>query len=108
MTKLSFQFEGTVAELAHLLQGMHSSTVVRCGTVRPAKVKPESIEDKTWREIAAMVASGQKINAIKAWRERTGVSLKDAKDAVEARGVAAGLYKMGQHGYLTSDRNEWV
>jgi ribosomal protein L7/L12 len=36
-----------------------------------------------FREIEALVAAHQKINAIKALRERTGVGLKEAKDAVE-------------------------
>jgi large subunit ribosomal protein L7/L12 len=35
-------------------------------------------------EVQALVASGNKIQAIKVYRERTGVGLKEAKDAVEA------------------------
>ena len=35
-------------------------------------------------EARALVASGKKIEAIKRWREATGLGLKEAKDAVEA------------------------
>ena len=35
-------------------------------------------------EVHALVASGNKIQAIKVYRERTGLGLKEAKDAVEA------------------------
>jgi ribosomal protein L7/L12 len=42
-------------------------------------------------EVATLLERGQKIEAIKRYRERTGVGLKEAKDAVEAiwRGQAA-------------------
>lgn len=35
-------------------------------------------------EVRALADSGQKINAIKALRETTGLGLKEAKDVVEA------------------------
>ena len=35
-------------------------------------------------EVQALVASGNKIQAIKVYRERTGLGLKEAKDAVDA------------------------
>jgi ribosomal protein L7/L12 len=41
-------------------------------------------------EIDQLLRSGQKIAAIKRWREETGVGLKEAKDAVEARAAAHG------------------
>ena len=41
-----------------------------------------SIEQE--RQIRELIAQGQKIAAIKRFREMTGTSLKDAKDAVEA------------------------
>lgn len=41
-------------------------------------------------EIDQLLKSGQKIAAIKRWREHTGVGLKEAKDAVEARAAAHG------------------
>ncbi|MEV6966237.1 ribosomal protein L7/L12 [Hamadaea sp. NPDC051192] len=38
-------------------------------------------------EVAALLAEGKKIQAIKLYRELTGVGLKEAKDAVEAMAV---------------------
>src|SRR5262249_3636310 len=41
--------------------------------------------DRTFEdEVATLLEQGQKIEAIKRYRERTGVGLKEAKDAVEA------------------------
>ena len=41
--------------------------------------------DVAWMsEVAALKAQGKLINAIKLYRERTGLGLKEAKDAVEA------------------------
>jgi ribosomal protein L7/L12 len=42
-------------------------------------------------ELLALLQKGQKIEAIKLYRTRTGAGLKDAKDAVEALGLAHGL-----------------
>jgi ribosomal protein L7/L12 len=36
------------------------------------------------QQVSALLSEGQKIEAIKLYRERTGVGLKEAKDAVEA------------------------
>ena len=41
--------------------------------------------DVAWMgEVAALKAQGKLINAIKLYREKTGLGLKEAKDAVEA------------------------
>ena len=40
--------------------------------------------DQPSPEITDAIRSGNKITAIKLWRERTNVGLKEAKDAVEA------------------------
>ena len=41
--------------------------------------------DVAWLgEVAALKAQGKLINAIKLYREKTGLGLKEAKDAVEA------------------------
>ncbi|MCP2327275.1 ribosomal protein L7/L12 [Hamadaea flava] len=45
-------------------------------------------------EVAALLAEGKKIQAIKLYRELTGVGLKEAKDAVEA--MAAGREPFAQ------------
>ncbi|MCW5954672.1 MAG: ribosomal protein L7/L12 [Propionibacteriaceae bacterium] len=54
----------------------------------PAEVAVE-IHDQQRAEIGRLLASGRKIEAIKRYREATGLGLKEAKDAVdywEARG----------------------
>ncbi|MGI5456386.1 ribosomal protein L7/L12 [Streptomyces sp. CA-249302] len=44
-------------------------------------------EDEPWSaEVAELVRDGKKIEAIKVYREATGVGLKEAKDAVEKLG----------------------
>jgi hypothetical protein len=48
--------------------------------VQPPEIDTTALADP---EIQAAVASGHKINAIKIYRELTGVGLKEAKDAVE-------------------------
>lgn len=44
----------------------------------------EQIPDENAAEIEAAIFAGHKIAAIKAYRERTGKGLKEAKDFVEA------------------------
>lgn len=44
----------------------------------------KSISAERRKEIAQLVEKGQKLQAIKVYRKATGVSLKDAKDAIEA------------------------
>ncbi len=43
------------------------------------------------KEAAFLLRDGKKINAIKLWRGKTGATLKDAKDAVEALQRELGL-----------------
>lgn len=46
----------------------------------------------SWKkEAEELLRAGRKINAIKLWREKTGTSLKEAKDAVEALQKELGL-----------------
>jgi ribosomal protein L7/L12 len=45
---------------------------------------PEIVDESFKRELIALLDHGQKIEAIKLYRENTGVGLKQAKDAVEA------------------------
>ena len=57
----------------------------RCGaTVARTANGSLEVEDAD-AEIDALLRAGQKIQAIKVMRERTGLGLKEAKDAVEAR-----------------------
>jgi ribosomal protein L7/L12 len=45
---------------------------------------PEMVDERFERDLIALLDQGQKIEAIKLYRECTGVGLKEAKDAVEA------------------------
>lgn len=49
-----------------------------------ASSAPAPGEHPRMAEVRAMVAANQKINAIKIYREITGLGLKEAKDAVDA------------------------
>jgi len=53
-----------------------------CGAELLASSEPRS--DSVDERLIALVRNGQKIEAIKLYREKTGAGLKEAKDAVEA------------------------
>ena len=84
----------------------------KCGKSNPAgmpmcgncgqSLPPETVPDETAAaadqpanelddEVLELLQSGQKISAIKLHRERTGVGLKEAKDAVEALATQHGV-----------------
>lgn len=44
----------------------------------------KAISAECRKEIARLVEKGQKLQALKVYRQATGLSLKDAKDAIEA------------------------
>ncbi|NLX96112.1 MAG: hypothetical protein GXY83_08045 [Rhodopirellula sp.] len=46
--------------------------------------KTEAPSSDVDREVVSLLEQGKKIQAIKVYRERTGVGLKEAKDAVDA------------------------
>jgi ribosomal protein L7/L12 len=50
--------------------------------VDPSAVPPPSTELDP--DVVQLINSGKKINAIKLYRERTGLGLKEAHDAIEA------------------------
>lgn len=60
-----------------------------CGAELPGAYEQpqESLEEM----LAALLADGQKIEAVKLYRERTGAGLREAKDAVEALERGEGL-----------------
>lgn len=93
-----FKFRGTVAELTKLLLGMPEDIQIEACSV------PGSLEDKAWKVARPFVANGQKIQGIKAWREVTGAGLKEAKDAVEARGAAEGILRRDNQGYWVTGK----
>ena len=47
------------------------------------RAAPGSVNLQLGRDLEQLISAGKKIEAIKLVRERTGLSLKDAKDAVE-------------------------
>jgi ribosomal protein L7/L12 len=49
-----------------------------------AEIDPTAAQQSPFEGLAVLLASGQKIRAIELYRQRTGVGLKQAKDAVEA------------------------
>jgi hypothetical protein len=55
----------------------------------------ENIDDPFEKMIAATFTSSGKISAIKLYREKKGVGLKDAKDAVEALAHKHGIKSTG-------------
>ncbi len=57
-------------------------------TLVPPPTRPQSISDE---EVVTALENGGKIGAIKLYRERTGVGLKEAKDAVEALAARHGI-----------------
>lgn len=60
---------------------------VERGAPPPARPQPAAAPSGPWLdEVRALVAKDQLIQAIKRYREATGVGLKEAKDAVEALG----------------------
>jgi hypothetical protein len=55
------------------------------GVAEPPESRPGALSP----EVAALVTAGRKIEAIKLYRQETGVGLKPAKDAVECALAAA-------------------
>lgn len=69
------------ATIAALTSGSGSAYAAP-GAAAYAQPTPDA---QAWlAEVQALVRDGKKIQAIKVYRERTGVGLKEAKDAVEA------------------------
>ena len=67
-----------------------SSTAQRLGTGRPAETPLDSSSITT---IEGCLARGDKLEAIKAYRQQTGASLADSKRAIDGwqpRGMASG------------------
>jgi ribosomal protein L7/L12 len=52
---------------------------------RPAKAPATGITPELEAEVQRLLAGGEKIQAIKLWREQTGWGLVESKDAVEER-----------------------
>ena len=79
-----------VTKLEHAVAQLQAQLAAGAGAVPYGDAMPttgagQPAGSADWMsEVHALVASGNKIQAIKVYRERTGVGLKEAKDAVEA------------------------
>jgi hypothetical protein len=63
------------------------STSMDAGQRTEPSQEPDSLE----AQVLALMGSGQKIEAIKLYRQQTGCGLKNAKDAVEALAAQHGI-----------------
>ena len=63
--------------------GVKAAPVAIAGAAGPAAAPAEAAEEKTEFTVVLKAAGANKIGAIKAVREITGLGLKDAKDLVE-------------------------
>jgi len=52
---------------------------------------PPGLDDAFWQSLVELLKQGQKIEAIKRYRERTGAGLKESKEAVESLTRQSGL-----------------
>jgi ribosomal protein L7/L12 len=63
------------------------------GVSLPPPSAPDSIEPQVqvfWSEVDDLIRQGQKIQAIKRYRQQFGCGLKDAKDAIDQRAIRIG------------------
>lgn len=82
--------EETGTSLADAKEAVESLQAGR-GLRIPARDIPDGFEG----DVLRLLSAGKKISAIKLYRERTGVGLKEAKEAVEAIGERHGLAVRG-------------
>jgi ribosomal protein L7/L12/sugar lactone lactonase YvrE len=76
------------AELVDAMQRGEQVDLPMLQSLAPTSSQPVSLDPKTMQQISALVQSGDKINAIKLFRQATGVGLKQAKDAIDGMSVA--------------------
>jgi ribosomal protein L7/L12 len=67
----------------------------KCGGTIPKEESPEGGLSNLEQEILGLMKGEKKIEAIKLLREKTGLGLKEAKDAVEALGAKYGIESKG-------------
>lgn len=81
------QLQARIVELERRLDWLYRATgygAAYPGAANPAMPAPGA--DVVLSEVQDLVRQGRKFEAIKVYRERTGVGLKEAKDAVERLG----------------------
>lgn len=67
----------------------------KCGNTIPRDESPEGELSEFDKTILGLMKGGKKIEAIKLYREKTGLGLKEAKDAVEALAAKYGIQSQG-------------
>lgn len=86
----------SVIEIAELVKAMEEKFgIMAVAPASAAGAATEAVEEKTVFTVVLKAAGDQKINAIKAVREITGLGLKESKDLVEGapKNVKEGLKK---------------
>ena len=85
----------SVIEIAELVKAMEEKFGIMAVAPAAAGTPAEAAEEKTVFTVVLKTAGDQKINAIKAVREITGLGLKESKDLVEGapKNVKEGLKK---------------
>lgn len=73
----------SLQEAKDAIDGWVPGTAWNADAAASAPRPTDALSPASRAEIAALIADGQKISAIKRYREETGVGLKQAKDAVE-------------------------
>jgi ribosomal protein L7/L12 len=62
---------------------------------RGEDIPARELDDDLMQQVSSLLGRGEKIEAIKLYRERTGVGLKEAKEAVETFGAQHGIVVKG-------------
>lgn len=85
----------SVAELAELVHALEEKFGVSAAAMAVAGGAGATVEEKTSFDLVLKAGGDQKINAIKAVREITGLGLKEAKDLVDGapKTIKEGLKK---------------
>lgn len=85
----------SVIEIAELVKAMEEKFGIMAVAPAAAGAATEAVEEKTVFTVVLKAAGDQKINAIKAVREITGLGLKESKDLVEGapKNIKEGLKK---------------
>ncbi len=76
-----------LAEAKSAVEALAAGRPIERRTPEADGISPDSLEG----QVVALVQARRKIEAIKVYRERTGVGLKQAKDAVEGLAVKHGI-----------------
>lgn len=82
-----------LAEAKSFVEGLERSLAT--GELPPAAAATGE-EPETDADVIELLRSGSKLQAIKRYRERHGVGLKEAADAVERMAVGAGIQSTGK------------